>query len=150
MRMVAAMPRPMGSMKMIPFTEKAICCAATAVAPKRATRSVTREKAAISKKEASPMGVPRRRSCPSVPQAGPRGRVKRFVPRTAGRRPRSQSMAAASNHMVMAMATPQPAPPRAGAPQWPKINTQLSRPFKPRAKTATYMAGRVSPMPSHR
>ena len=59
-------------MKMIPFTEKSnLLRGYGEVAPKRATRSVTREKAAISK-DARPMGVPRRRSCPSVTQAGPR------------------------------------------------------------------------------
>ena len=51
-------------------------------------------------------------------------------------------------YIVIALATPAPTAPMAGAPRLPNMNTQLPVTLTASAPIDTYMTGRVQPIPS--
>ena len=60
----------------------------------------------------------------------------------------SRIMKPSASHIVIALATPAPTAPSAGAPQCPNMNTQLSSTFTGSAMTVISMIVRVRPSPS--
>jgi hypothetical protein len=92
-------------------------------------------------------GRPSRRMFRSLPGSGHSKRVNsanlanddRFI---------STIMKPSASHIVIALATPAPTAPSAGAPQWPNMNTQLSSTFTGSAITVISMMVRVRPRPS--
>jgi hypothetical protein len=80
----------------------------------------------------------------------PRGQSKRLKSskRANSGRLSSATMKASESHIVMALATPVPTAPSAGAPRWPNMNTQLSSTLHGSAAIVMSMIGRVRPSPS--
>ena len=118
-----------------------IWCPASSFTPSLPAISVAIWKAQTSRPTCSPTGSPSastRRSPAGESAARLHGRQAPSCRRSPSV---SQTSAASASARVRLVAIPAPTTPRAGAPRWPKISTQLPKMWTMFAKTITQSAG---------
>ena len=108
-------------MNVILPTLSAMLWAATLPAPNRPMSTVRNVKNPTSKNIVAPMGTPSANNSRMVGQSGAEKRERQPVKSNLGR-VTTTTIARHSNHMTIAVATPQPTPPSLGRPAAPYTN----------------------------
>ena len=144
-RMAPALATPNAGMNDTELIWSAIMNAASVVVPSPATRTLMKKlKARNSKNQFRPTGRPKRSRRMNSPQTNRTRRKTRGAPTPVRKNTKRRVNAMP---VARALASAAPRTPRAGAPRWPLISTQLPKTLSPIARTLATAGSRVFPSP---